>query len=82
MKQESPLKVKTVDDMDFEQYKAVETSDLSNSKKKYGVVKHSQFSQGKSMVFDSDEEGKDKENLAANNPQNVVENDNRRGSLK
>ena len=74
MKHESPLKVKTVEDMDFEQYKAAETGDLNNSNKKYGVVKHSKFSQGNSMVFDSDEEGKDKENLVSNNPQSSNNN--------
>ena len=63
MDSELSLKVKTIDEIDFEQYKIIEADNINPYHKKFGVLKKSKFSQGNSMIFNSeDEDVENKEN--------------------
>ena len=67
MDSELTLKVKTIDEINFEQYKIIESDNLSPFYKKFGVLKKSKFSQGNSMIFDSEDENvENKENAKKN----------------
>ena len=66
MDTDNTLKVKTVEEMNFEQYQEIEAEDLTVTQKKFLAFRKSLFSRCDSSVFDSeDERPSDKENKGA-----------------
>lgn len=66
MEADNGLKVKTVDDINFDQYQETESDDQAIVHKKVAAIRKSHFSRGNSSVFDSeDDHPTDKENHGA-----------------